>query len=81
MDFTGFAFSRWKPGSLVDHRILTEGIVDFRRLFATLKEINCRGPLELELEEPACEQALVTSARRLSDLLAGFLPAAKRSEP
>jgi sugar phosphate isomerase/epimerase len=77
MDFTGFASSRWRPGSLVDHRIVTEGIVDFRRLFGTLKAINYRGPLELELEEPEREQALVASARRLSNLLAEFLPAAK----
>lgn len=77
MVFTGFALCRWKPGSLVDHRIVTEGIVDFRRLFGTLKEIGYRGPLELELEEPAREQALVASARRLGDLLVEFLPGPK----
>lgn len=60
---------RYKPGSMIDHRSVTSGEIDFPRLFAVLREIHYTGMFELELEEPDQEKSAVSSAKYISDLM------------
>jgi sugar phosphate isomerase/epimerase len=69
MDFSKMTNRRWEPGSFVDHRCVTEGEIDFPRLFTSIKGIGYRGLFELELEEPQMEAKAVRSAGYLGSLL------------
>jgi sugar phosphate isomerase/epimerase len=65
VDFSRIPHPYWKFGSLVDHRCVPEGEIDFPRLFAVLKEIGYTGIFELELEEPEREDSAVRSGKYL----------------
>lgn len=69
MDFSRFPDRRSPPGSLIDHRCINEGEIDFQRMLSVLKEIGYYGMFELELEEPDKEQKAIASALYLSRLL------------
>jgi len=69
VDFSKIPKPYWKPGMLVDHRCVGEGIIDFHRLFAVLKEIGYDGLFELELEEPEMEEKALRSGEFLSRLM------------
>lgn len=70
VDFSRIPNPRYKPGSLIDHRLVSGGgEIDFPRFFAVLKEIHCSGMFELELEEVDKEDSAVRSARYLSELM------------
>jgi len=71
VDFTRIPSPYWKPGSLVDHRCVPEGEIDFPRLFSVLKEIGYAGMFELELEEPDREEKALEPARYLTKLISG----------
>jgi len=65
VDFSRIPHPYWKPGSLVDHRCVPEGEIDFPRLFAELEKVGYTGLFELELEEPEREAKAVESAEFL----------------
>jgi len=69
VDFTRIPDPYWKPGSLIDHRSVPGGEIDFPRLFVALKEIGYTGMFELELEEPDKEEKALESAQYLNGLL------------
>lgn len=51
-----------------DHRTVGTGVIDMRALFEVLKKIGYDGLMQLELEEPEQEDALLQSKRRLEAL-------------
>jgi sugar phosphate isomerase/epimerase len=53
-----------------DHREIGSGIIDFPRLFATLRRIGYRGLYVLELEEPDTIGALARSRGYVEKLIA-----------
>ena len=52
-----------------DHRAVTEGVVDFPRLFAAIKKIAYPGLFDIELEEPEREKKSSESGEYLSRLI------------
>jgi sugar phosphate isomerase/epimerase len=73
VDFSRVPYPYWKPGSLVDHRALAEGLIDFPRLFGVLRAVGYPGLFELELEEPDREATAVESGKFLARLIEEFL--------
>ncbi|NOY82405.1 MAG: sugar phosphate isomerase/epimerase [Kiritimatiellaeota bacterium] len=59
VDFSRIPKPYWKPGMLVDHRRIDDGLIDVPALAAVLAESGYDGMFEIELEEPD----LSTSAR------------------
>jgi sugar phosphate isomerase/epimerase len=53
-----------------DHRTLGTGVIDLPALFTALRGVGYDGLLQLELEEPDQEPALVASKRQLERLIA-----------
>lgn len=52
-----------------DHRSVTDGVIDFSRLFTTLKEIGYSGLFDIELEEPEREKKSVETGKYLTELM------------
>ena len=52
-----------------DHRAVTEGVIDFPRLFAAIKKIGYPGLFDIELEEPEREKKSSESGEYLSKLI------------
>ena len=57
-----------------DHRTVSEGVIDFPRLFAVISEVGYSGIFDIELEEPEMEKACQISGGYLSRLIDQFLP-------
>jgi sugar phosphate isomerase/epimerase len=53
-----------------DHRTLGTGVIDLPALFTALRGVGYDGLLQLELEEPDQEPALVASKCQLERLIA-----------
>jgi len=73
VDFARIPHPYWKADSLVDHRCVAEGEIDFPRLFAVLEEVRYRGMFLIELEEPERERKAAESGRCLTALIQQFL--------
>lgn len=56
-----------------DHRCVGSGVIDFPRLFAELGRLRYAGFFEIELEEPAREEAALATGEHLSRLCQQFL--------
>jgi len=69
IDFSNIPHPYWEPGSLVDHRCIAEGEIDFVQLFVVLREIGYCGLFDIELEEPQREEKAFKSAEYLTKLL------------
>ena len=67
VDFSRIPNPYWKPGTLVDHRSIDEGEVDFNKVFAAVKAVGYRGGFEIELEEPDQEAKLLKSGKYLHE--------------
>ena len=52
-----------------DHRSVTDGAIDFPKLFTTLKEIGYSGLFDIELEEPEREKKSIETGKYLTELM------------
>lgn len=52
-----------------DHRSVAEGVIDFRHLFAVLKNVGYSGLFDIELEETKMEEKSSESGKYLSQLI------------
>ena len=52
-----------------DHRSVTDGVIDFPRLFDVIKKIGYPGLFDIELEEPEREKKSSESGKYLSELI------------
>jgi sugar phosphate isomerase/epimerase len=59
-------------GKFIDHRCVSEGIIDFKRIFSLLKEIGYKGLFDIELEERDREEKASQSGEYLTKILSIF---------
>ena len=57
------------PSGWRDYRSVTDGVIDFPKLFATLKEISYSGLFDIELEEPEREKKSIETGKYLTELI------------
>lgn len=69
VDFSKIPHPYWKEGDLVDHRCISEGLINFQKIFSLLKEIGYQCLFEIELEEPEKEEKAYKSGDYLTKLL------------
>jgi len=58
-----------RAGDFRDHRAPGRGIIDFERLLGYLSDIDYKGPMALELEEPDVEPALLEGKAYLESMM------------
>jgi len=69
VDFSRIPEPYWRPGMLVDHRRLDDGLIDIPELVELLREMGYEGMFEIELEEPEIEPAARAAGEYLHRLL------------